>query len=256
MAQPLAIRTDQSDFVRAATIAESPADRRRVPRIPFRATSVVTEIESSRIAVAHTRELGRFGCFVETAKPYPKETKVRIEIADGLEVFTTFGVVAYAAPDGMGIVFDVVESESYGLLERWLSRKPRRSHRHSFGAPAEIEDLASKHKQILFTRDLSAGGCFINTSHPLPKGTRIRLRIRHAGARFTAIATVIDDAPEEGMGVEFIGLKSKDRALLEKWLAGETLVDDRLTYVVVWGLFFLLLAAAVAVAIFLVVSPR
>ncbi len=216
----------------------------------------MTEIESSRIAVAHTRELSRFGCFVETAKPYAKETKVRIEIADGLEVFTTFGVAAYVTPDGMGIVFDVVESESYGLLERWLSRKPRRSHRYSFGAPAEIKDLTSNHKQVLFTRDLSAGGCFVKTLHPLPKGSQIRLRIRHAGARFTAIARVIDDPSDEGMGVEFIRLKPKDRAILEKWLAGETLVDDTLTYVVVWGLFFLLLAAAVVVAIFLVISPR
>ncbi len=65
------------------------------------------------------------------------------------------------------------------------------------------------------------------------------------------MATVIEDVPEEGMGVEFIGLRPKDRAILEKWLAGETLIDDRFTYVVVGGLFFLLLAAAVAVAIFL-----
>ena len=256
MAQPLPIRADHRDSVRAANIAERLTERRRVPRIPFRATSVVTEIESSRIAVAHTRELSRSGCFVETAKPYAKETKVRIEIADGLEVFTTFGEVAYVTPDGMGIAFDVVESESYGLLGRWLSRKPRRSQRHSFSAPAEIKDLASRNKQVLFTRDLSAGGCFVKTLHPLPKGSRIRVRIRHAGARFTAIATVIDDVPEEGMGVEFIGLKPKDRAILERWLAGETLVDDALTYVVVYGLFFLLLAAAVAVAIFLVISPR
>jgi hypothetical protein len=216
----------------------------------------VTEIESSRIAVAHTSELSRFGCFVQTIKPYAKEAKVRIEIADGLDVFTTFGVVAYVRPDGMGVVFDEVERENRGLLERWLSRKPRRSHRYSFGAPAEVKDLASKHKQVLFTRDLSAGGCFVKTLHPLPKGSRIRLRIRHAGARFTAIATVIDDVPEEGMGVEFIRLKTKDRAILEKWLAGETLVNDTLTYLVVGGLFFLLLAAAVAVAIFLVISPR
>jgi len=252
----LPIRSDHSDLVRATDIAERPTERRRVPRVPFRATSVVTEIESSRIAVAHTRELSRFGCFIQTVKPYAKGTKVRIEIADGLDVFTTFGVVAYVTADGIGIVFDVVESENYGLLERWLSRKPRRSHRYSFGAPAEIKDLTSKHKQVLFTRDLSAGGCFIKTLHPLPKGSRLRLRIRHAGARFTAIATVIDDLSEEGMGVEFIQLKPKDRAILQKWLAGETLVNDTLTYVVVGGLFFLLLAAAVAVAIFLEISPR
>jgi hypothetical protein len=256
VAQPLPIRTDHSDLVTAIDIAERPTERRRVPRIPFRATSVVTEVESSRIAVTHTRELSRFGCFVQMVKPYAKATKVRIEIGDGLDVFTTFGVVAYVTADGMGIVFDVVESENYGLLERWLSRKPRRSQRYSFGAPAEIKDLTSKHKQVLFALDLSAGGCFLKTSHPLAKGSRIRVRIRHAGAQFTAIARVIDDRSQEGMGVEFIRLKPKDRAILEKWLAGETLVNDTLTYLLVCGLFFLLLAAAVAVAVLLVISPR
>jgi hypothetical protein len=67
---------------------------------------------------------------------------------------------------------------------------------------------------------------------------------------------VIDDRSEEGMGVEFIQVKPKDRAILEKSLAGETLVNDTLTYFLVCGLFFLLLAAAVAVAIILVISPR
>jgi hypothetical protein len=177
-------------------------------------------------------------------------------MADGVDVFTAFGVVAYVTPDGMGIVFDVVESENYALLERWLSRKPRQSRRYSFGASGEIKDLTSKHKQVLLTRDLSAGGCLVETLHPLPKGSRIRVRIRHAGAQFTAIARVIDDRSEEGMGVEFIQVKPKDRAILEKWLAGETLVNDTLTYFLVCGLFFLLLAAAVAVAIILVISPR
>jgi hypothetical protein len=256
VAEPLLINKDHSDVVRAIDIADSPAERRSVPRTPFRATSVVTEIESSRIAVAHTREVSRFGCFVQTVKPCAKGTKVRIEIADGLEVFTTFGVVVYVTPDGMGIAFDEVESENRGLLERWLSRKPRRSHRYSFGVPAEVKDLTSNRKQVLLTHDLSAGGCFVKTLHPLPKGSRIRLRIRHAGARFTAMATVTDDRSEEGMGVEFTGLKPKDRAILEKWLAGETLVNDTLTYFVAYGLFFLLLAAAVVVAIFLVISPR
>lgn len=254
MAQPLPIRTDQSDSARAI-VAERPTERRRVPRIPFRATSVVTEIESSRIVVAHTKELSRFGCSVQTMKPYPQGTKIRIEVADGLDVFTAFGAVAYVTRDGMGIVFDILESENCQILERWLSREPRRSNRHSFIASAEIKDLGSRHKQVAITRDLSAGGCYVETVRPLPKGSRLRLRIKHAGAQFTAMARVTNDASEEGMGVEFIRVKTRDRAILEKWLAGETLVDDTFTYLLVGGL-FLLLAAAIAVVIIINISSR
>ena len=203
---------------RTKNLTERPTERRRGPRIPFKATSVVAETGSTRAVVAQTTELSRFGCFVQTIKPYPQASRVHIEISEAGTTFVASGVVAYVSDEGMGIVFSTVESENYEILAKWLSRTPRQSDRYSFGATAEVKELDSRKEQVLITRDLSARGCFVKTTVPLPKGSRIRVRIEHAGAEFTAIGRVTDNVSAEGMGVEFIEMQPRDRALLEKWL--------------------------------------
>jgi hypothetical protein len=200
-------------------VVERPTERRRVPRIPFKATSVVAEAGSARVVVAQTTELSRFGCFIQTIKPYAQGTRVHIEMAEGGSTFVASGVVAYVTGDGMGIVFSTVESENYEVLAKWLSRTPRRSERYPFGATAQVKDVGLLNEHILLTQNLSAGGCFLRTTVPLPAGTLLRVRIEHAGAEFTAIARVTDNVSSEGMGVEFVEVEPKDRAILEKWLA-------------------------------------
>ena len=110
------------------------------------------------------------------------------------------------------------QSESSEVLATWLSSKPRQFDRYSFAATAEVKELGSRTEQVLIIRDLSAGGCFVKTTAPLPKGSRIRVRIEHARAEFTAIARVTDNVTPEGMGIEFIEMEAGDRAILEKWL--------------------------------------
>lgn len=200
------------------TVSESKAERRRVQRIPFKATSVVSETGSSHVVVAQTTELSRFGCFVETTKPYPEGTKVHIEIAEAGTTFVASGMVAHVTDDGMGVVFSMVEPESYGILARWLSRTPRRSDRNAFGATVEVRDLGSRNQQVAMTRDLSEDGCFVKTTSPLPKGSPILLRIEHGGAEFKATAKVTDNVSAIGMGLRFIEMSPKDRAILEGWL--------------------------------------
>lgn len=202
-------------------VAERPTERRRVPRIPFKATSVVAETGSSQVVVAQTTELSRFGCFVQTIRPHPQGTRVHIELAEAGTTFVASGVVAYVTGDGMGIVFSTVESENYEILAKWLSRTPRQSDRYSFNSTAEVRDLGSQTEQILLTRDLSKGGSFIKTAAPPPTGTRIRLRIEYAGAEFTAIGRVTDNVSAEGMGVEFVEMEPKNRSILERWLGDE-----------------------------------
>ena len=234
-----------------APVVPSEAERRRVPRVPFKATSVVTETGSAQIVVAQTTELSRFGCFVQTAKPYPRGTRVHVELTDGGDVFTASAAVAYVTAEGMGVVFSMVEPDKYEILAKWLSRTPRRSDRRRFGATAQVRDLGSRNEQVLLTRDLSAGGCFIKTAAPLPKGSRVRVRIEHAGARFSAVARVTDNVSAEGMGVEFVEVEPDDRAVLQKWLAGETSVKDTPTRLLVGGLFLLVAAAVVAAVAFI-----
>lgn len=209
------------------SVAERPAERRRVPRIPFKATSVVTETGSSQMVVAQTTELSRFGCFIQTVKPYPKGARVHIEIAEVGTTFVATGLVAYVTGDGMGIVFNMVESENYEILAKWLSRTPRGSDRCSFGATAKVKELGPGKEHVLITRDLSAGGCFVKTAAPLPQGSRIRVRIMHSGTEFTAIGRVTDNVTAEGMGVEFVEMEAQHRAILNKWLAVKSAGNEK-----------------------------
>jgi len=199
---------------------ENPAERRRVPRVPFKATSVVAETVSTRVVVARTTELSRFGCFVRTINLLPQGSRIQIELVEGRDTFTASGKVAHVRGDGMGIVFGTVEPKNYEILSKWLSRTPRQSDRYSFAATALVKELGSW-GQGLITRDLSVGGCFIKTAVPLAKGSQIRVHIEHAGAEFTAIGRVTDNVTAEGMGVEFVEVEPKDRAILDKWLADE-----------------------------------
>jgi PilZ domain len=197
------------------------AERREFPRIPFKAASLVIDPTSAEVVVAQTTELSRFGCFIQTIKPLPQRSRIHIEIADDADIFTASGVVAYVTGTGMGIAFGLVESQNYEILAKWLSRMTRRSARYSFNATAEVRDLGSRNEQVVITRDLSACGCFIKTVAPLPKGTRIRVRIEHNGADFTAVGRVTDNVSATGMGVEFVEVEEKDRAIIEKWLPRE-----------------------------------
>lgn len=178
---------------RIKNLAERPNEPGRVARIPFRATCAVTETDSSQMVVCQITQLGRFGCFVQTRKPYRKGTGTHIEITEGGTTFVASGVVTFVTNEGMGVVFSVVEPESSEILATWLSRIPRQYDRYGFAGTAEVKELGSRNAQVLITRDLGAGGCFVKTEAPLPEGSRIRVRIEHARTEFTAIVRVTDN---------------------------------------------------------------
>lgn len=62
----------------------------------------------------------------------------------------------------------------------------RGATRYHFGAIAEVSDLDQRGELVSVTRDLSLSGCYVQTTTPFPQGTRVRVRITHSGALFTA----------------------------------------------------------------------
>src|SRR5260370_7766727 len=94
-------------------VSKRPADRRRVPRIPFKATSVVAETGSTRAGVAQTTELNRFGCFVQTIKPYPRGTRAHIELAHAGTTSVASVVVPYVTNEAMTLPFRTLEPDTY-----------------------------------------------------------------------------------------------------------------------------------------------
>jgi hypothetical protein len=94
----------------------------------------------------------------------------------------------------------------------------RGATRYNFGAIAEVIDLDQPDELVSLTRDLSLSGCFVMTTTPLPKGTRVRVRIMRSNGEFTAIGNVTANVTPTGMGIAFTQLEPNDRAILERWL--------------------------------------
>jgi hypothetical protein len=68
------------------------------------------------------------------------------------------------------------------------------------------------------TEDLSAFGCFVETLDPFPAGTKVRLRITHAGANLIAQGTVAYSRNNGGMGIAFTSIEPSGLSILDAWL--------------------------------------
>jgi hypothetical protein len=94
----------------------------------------------------------------------------------------------------------------------------RDATRYHFGAIAEVIDLDQTHEVVSLTNDLSLSGCFVKTTTPFREGTRVRVRITHSGAEFAAMGNVTANVTATGMGIAFVRIEPRDRAILEGWL--------------------------------------
>ena len=94
----------------------------------------------------------------------------------------------------------------------------RGATRYNFGAIAEVIDIDEPDELVSLTRDLSLAGCFVTTTTPFPKGTRVRVRITHSGGDITTIGNVTGNVTAIGMGIAFTQIEANDRAILERWL--------------------------------------
>src|SRR5438552_8747071 len=94
----------------------------------------------------------------------------------------------------------------------------RRATRHHFVSAVEVINVESRKQPTLLTRDLSLCGCFVTVKAPSPKGTRVSLKISNSKANFSAVGDVTHNLSDEGIGIEFVQVEAKDRAVLEEWL--------------------------------------
>jgi PilZ domain len=96
----------------------------RAPRLPFVAPIELTDVSSETQMRERTSSLRLFGCRVNTLKPLPTGTKVRIRIEHerGEPNLVALGKVVYSLPhSGMGVVFTKIEPNSQVILEKWIT---------------------------------------------------------------------------------------------------------------------------------------
>jgi hypothetical protein len=79
----------------------------------------------------------------------------------------------------------------------------RRSPRYPCMGPAEI--LQSGRRLGWGTvKDISRGGCYIETAQPVPRGAEVQLRLTVAGTDLYVGAKVVANDPLVGMGLDFM----------------------------------------------------
>lgn len=71
---------------------------------------------------------------------------------------------------------------------------------------------------VASTKDISAGGLYMNTQAELPEGAVLTMRIPFGEEQVVVNAEVVYSNPGRGVGVRFQGLSEKDRALMEREL--------------------------------------
>ena len=104
-----------------------PPERRRAKRYPFIVTVELTDLQSEAQIREQASDVSLFGCHVNTLKPWPAGTRVRIRIMHRGGIFVAYGRVASFSPNkGMGIVFTGIEENDETTLEKWLDERRER----------------------------------------------------------------------------------------------------------------------------------
>jgi hypothetical protein len=94
----------------------------RARRYSFVTKIELTDVRSETHIEDRTSDLSLFGCYVETQRPFPQGTKLKIRIAHRGANFEALGKVAYVRPNaGMGIVFTRIDPDDQLILEKWIA---------------------------------------------------------------------------------------------------------------------------------------
>jgi PilZ domain-containing protein len=91
-------------------------------RYSFHAGVELNDLQADTQTKEQTSDLSLFGCHVDTLKPLPPRTKIRIKISHRSEHFEALGKVANARPNsGMGIFFTRIEPHDQLVLDKWIA---------------------------------------------------------------------------------------------------------------------------------------
>jgi Ribonuclease G/E len=96
----------------------------------------------------------------------------------------------------------------------------RAAPRYTLILLAEVTDVVSSTKFTARTSDLSRTGCYLDMLNPLPRGTKIQIRLQREKETLELPGTVIYVSPGLGIGVAFAeNLSENQTAVLDRWLA-------------------------------------
>lgn len=100
-----------------------------------------------------------------------------------------------------------------------LQDERRRAPRYHFSANAEVLEVFDDRRSHSQVRDLSSGGCYLETPDPLSPGTNVLVEIYTEHEFLETHATVAFLVPSQGMGLAFSVMQPYFADILNKWIA-------------------------------------
>jgi len=94
----------------------------------------------------------------------------------------------------------------------------RRGLRHQFTATVELVDIQSRTKVQARTSDLSLGGCYVDTTSPLPADVTVKMRLTRDKRSFEVQARVAYSLAGMGMGMAFTKAAPDQLEVLKRWI--------------------------------------
>lgn len=96
----------------------------------------------------------------------------------------------------------------------------RTNDRQMFTVTAEVVEFVTGARFSTRTMDLGPGGCFVDTSNPLPVSTKVQIKLSKGQTALQTGGTVVYSQNGLGMGIAFSNLDSEQQKALDTWLSG------------------------------------
>ncbi len=188
--KPFAVERAKASF--RAVRALMKRERRGQMRVP-----VQVEVEcfgSSNRFKAKTIDLCEGGMAIQLTGRVNKENELRFSLElPGLgEMLEIHGEVAWeGSDDQVGVRFKDATDDQRNMLRKWLK--------------TQIPDFEQDDPPVACqVTDLSQFGCYLATTSPFPKGTRVTVSCKTDDGEVRAKGSVLVAHPEFGMGAEFL----------------------------------------------------
>jgi hypothetical protein len=194
--KPLAVERAKGSF--RAVRALMKRERRRQLRVEVQ---IPVECIGSGRYSAKTSDLCEGGMAVQFSGRVNKENSLHfsLELPGVNQKLEIDGELAWEGyQNRAGVRFTNTTDEQRNLLRQWLNSQ----------LPEREQDDPPVNCRLT---DLSLGGCYLTTSSPFPRRTRVILKIKTGDLEVRAGGVVLVAHPEFGMGVEFLQSTTEQR---------------------------------------------
>ncbi len=202
--KPFAVERAKASF--RAVRALMKRERRVQLRVPVQ---VPVECQGTHHYKAKTIDLCEGGMALQFTGRVAKESSLRfsLELPGMAQKLDIHGELAWGGSDShAGVRFKDTTGEQRNALRQWLNSQ--------LPEPEQDDPPVNCH-----LTDLSLGGCYLTTSSPFPRGTRVVLSIKTGDLEVRAGGLVLVAHPEFGMGVEFLQTTEEQRNQVRQMIA-------------------------------------